>query len=122
MAMTGWQRELQNTVHEQAELRVELLAKGRQTEADIALARQVDAELKLCAGPVKTRTVRCDTCGVRQVEVADEYDGTEYVACAVCLGDEEETAPETLVSAREVADDNAIHAAIEDRNEAWGLA
>lgn len=63
------------------------------------------------------KRVLCDTCHVRTVEVDNDFDGTEYVACAACLGDEE-PAPATLVSARDIADDHAIHAAIEDRGAA----
>lgn len=62
-----------------------------------------------------TRQVLCDTCGVRLVSVRVDFDGTEYVACVACLGDEE--SPEAIV-ASDVADDDAIHAVIEDRGAA----
>jgi hypothetical protein len=110
----GWRDELRNTVREQAILESRLRDEGREGEALFAAARRREAERKLAP-----KRVRCDTCGVRFVEVDQDFDGTEYVACAECLGDE---APATLVSARDVADDDAVHAAIDDRNDAWGLA
>jgi hypothetical protein len=63
--------------------------------------------------------VRCDTCRVRTVDVDEDFDGTEYVACAECLGD----APEPIATseedeARALQVDALIHADIEDRGAA----
>lgn len=63
------------------------------------------------------KRVLCDTCHVRSVEVSDDFDGTEFVICEPCIGDEPVTMP-SLYVAREVALDDAIHADIEDRGAA----
>jgi hypothetical protein len=59
--------------------------------------------------------VRCDTCGIRTVDVGDDYDGTEYVACAACLGDEPEASSKGEDSALDLRVDALIHADIEER-------
>src|SRR4051812_22259114 len=62
------------------------------------------------------KRVLCDTCHVRTVEVGQEYDGTEYIACAVCLGDEEASEPIVTSEedeARALRVDALIHADLE---------